>query len=162
MFIRFSLVADSIIHRKDTTEADFGLSTSNTKNPTHHSDANSDSDADVDAEDSSPKTEAEGETVNDTMQTFVFSATLSKDLQRNLKKRAWKSWGGAGGKKGKEVASTLGTFSVVQSSTFPRCLASVLFLCSLDISRLTTHVYAIQTSSCKGLILEIRSRRSWI
>jgi len=26
--------------------------------------------------------------VKDTLQTFVFSATLSKDLQRNLKKRA--------------------------------------------------------------------------
>lgn len=46
--------------------------------------------------------------MNDTMQTFVFSATLSKDLQRNLKKRSWNGGGGAGGKKGKEVASTLG------------------------------------------------------
>lgn len=40
------------------------------------------------------------------MQTFVFSATLSKDLQRNLKKRGrpGRAW-----KKGGKPASTLGT-----------------------------------------------------
>ena len=44
---------------------------------------------------------------NDKMQTFVFSATLSKDLQRNLKKRQKARVS----KKGDPPASTLGAFS---------------------------------------------------
>ncbi len=42
-------------------------------------------------------------TTGDELQTFVFSATLSKDLQRNLKKRARPK-----GKKRHTPASTLG------------------------------------------------------
>lgn len=49
------------------------------------------------------KDEAEGEREN--LQTFVFSATLSKDLQRNLKKSK-----GKGGRSKKPV-STLGKLS---------------------------------------------------
>lgn len=41
----------------------------------------------------------------DDMQTFVFSATLSKDLQKNLKRRST-SWKGKG-----KRSSTLGTFT---------------------------------------------------
>jgi superfamily II DNA/RNA helicase len=44
-------------------------------------------------------------TVQDQLQTFVFSATMSKDLQRNLKKRHKVSMHG---KKGFKPASTLG------------------------------------------------------
>ncbi|THH00977.1 hypothetical protein EW026_g1631 [Hermanssonia centrifuga] len=47
-------------------------------------------------EDQAPETASGGE-----MQTFVFSATLSKDLQRNLKRHAPK------GRKNKKIASTL-------------------------------------------------------
>ena len=43
-------------------------------------------------------------TPREDMQTFVFSATLSKDLQQNLKKRY------KGGKKGVKRATALGTF----------------------------------------------------
>lgn len=46
----------------------------------------------------------------DALQTFVFSATLSKDLQRNLKRRVHPK----GVSKNKEPASTLGTDAVVQ------------------------------------------------
>lgn len=44
----------------------------------------------------------------DAMQTFVFSATLSKDLQRNLKKRTGSR------KKNAKPASTLGTATRLQ------------------------------------------------
>lgn len=43
--------------------------------------------------------------INESMQTFVYSATLSKDLQQNLKKR--KRFPGTG-KKGHKAISTLG------------------------------------------------------
>jgi ATP-dependent RNA helicase DDX24/MAK5 len=46
--------------------------------------------------------------VKSDMQTFVFSATLSKDLQRNVKKRTRPK--GAGNKKDKSL-STLGQLS---------------------------------------------------
>ena len=46
--------------------------------------------------------------VKSDMQTFVFSATLSKDLQRNVKKRTRSK--GAGNKKDKSL-STLGQLS---------------------------------------------------
>ena len=46
---------------------------------------------------------------NESMQTFVYSATLSKDLQQNLKKR--KRFPGTG-KKAHKAISTLGSYSV--------------------------------------------------
>lgn len=95
--LRFS-VFDWIVYRKDTTDADFDM----------HMHMSTDAGP---GSGSSPAFEGGEEAVNDAMQTFVFSATLSKDLQRNLKKRGWKGGVGAGaGKngKGKEVASTLG------------------------------------------------------
>jgi ATP-dependent RNA helicase DDX24/MAK5 len=48
------------------------------------------------------------ENVVDLLQTFVFSATLSKDLQRNLKKRSRPKGGRA--KKHQKPATTLGKF----------------------------------------------------
>jgi ATP-dependent RNA helicase DDX24/MAK5 len=46
----------------------------------------------------------------DSLQTFVFSATLSKDLQRNLKKRARPK-----AKNRQAPASTLGMFAEMQN-----------------------------------------------
>jgi ATP-dependent RNA helicase DDX24/MAK5 len=47
--------------------------------------------------------EVEQPQTNDALQTFIFSATLSKDLQQNLKKRSRGAW-----KKQRKQASTLG------------------------------------------------------
>lgn len=102
------------VYRKETTEADFDFSLSAQTKGQHGAGFDSDSEEqNGEAGPQSGKQEGkaeEGEGVNDTMQTFVFSATLSKDLQRNLKKRGWGGGGagGTGGRKGKEVASTLG------------------------------------------------------
>lgn len=52
------------------------------------------------------------ETRTDGMQTFVFSATLSKDLQRNLKKRQ-KHFKNTSRRKKQEPASTLGTPTII-------------------------------------------------
>lgn len=57
---------------------------------------------DADEEDDDGEGESERK---DTLQTFVFSATLSKDLQRNVKKRSRAPY--AGNKKDKSP-STLG------------------------------------------------------
>lgn len=67
---------------------------------TQQDDEEEGSDADADADD------ADDEKA-DSMQTFVFSATLSKDLQRNLKKRQRPHKG----KKHAKPASTLGKWS---------------------------------------------------
>jgi ATP-dependent RNA helicase DDX24/MAK5 len=58
-----------------------------------------------------PQTETEGaeeHPIHDGLQTFVFSATLSKDLQRNLKKRARLP---RKQRKGDKPVSTLGSYS---------------------------------------------------
>lgn len=52
---------------------------------------------------------------NEDMQTFVYSATLSKDLQRNLKKH---SRFPTTGKKSYKPVSTLGTLVLVKLSRF--------------------------------------------
>lgn len=57
------------------------------------------------AEDLAFVTEEDASRASDEMQTFVFSATLSKDLQRNLKKFAGKPRHGS-----KHNGSTLGMF----------------------------------------------------
>jgi ATP-dependent RNA helicase DDX24/MAK5 len=51
----------------------------------------------------------EDEPVQDGMQTFVFSATLSKDLQRNVKRRSRPKSAGKHYKRNDKPASTLGT-----------------------------------------------------
>ncbi len=57
-------------------------------------------------------------TRTDGMQTFVFSATLSKDLQRNLKKRQ-KYFKNTSRRKKQEPASTLGTSTTVLQYSRP-------------------------------------------
>lgn len=90
------------MHRKDTTDAEFLASSSKSTDKPEVAEQGTDQ-----AETTSDVS------VNDTMQTFVFSATLSKDLQRNLKKRQlWKKSLSASTKKGdKGPDSTLGAFS---------------------------------------------------
>jgi ATP-dependent RNA helicase DDX24/MAK5 len=58
--------------------------------------------------------EDEDERVKDGLQTFVFSATLSKDLQRNLKKRFQPKGNKKHYKRGPSQASTLGMRAVLQ------------------------------------------------
>jgi len=55
------------------------------------------------------------EGILDELQTFVFSATLSKDLQRNLKKRSRPK--GDKTKKKNKPATTLGTFGFYAQKT---------------------------------------------
>lgn len=54
---------------------------------------------------------------NEDMQTFVYSATLSKDLQRNLKKHSRPP---ASSKKSYKPVSTLGTSALAELSVPPR------------------------------------------
>jgi ATP-dependent RNA helicase DDX24/MAK5 len=63
-------------------------------------------DMEVDDEDTKPKI------VKDGLQTFVFSATLSKDLQRNVKKKFRSKGNKKHYKRDQKPATTLGTFSL--------------------------------------------------
>lgn len=54
----------------------------------------------------SEESEEEQDSVQDGLQTFIFSATLSKELQRNVKKRSRPK--GLGKKRSQQPASTLG------------------------------------------------------
>ena len=61
--------------------------------------------------------EDEGEEIKDGLQTFVFSATLSKDLQRNLKTRFRLKGNRKHSKRDPIPASTLGMRTVLQCSS---------------------------------------------
>lgn len=55
------------------------------------------------------------EEIKDGLQTFVFSATLSKDLQRNVKKRSRPKSAGKYKKRNEKPASTLGMSSLLST-----------------------------------------------
>lgn len=67
------------------------------------------SSADEDDGEGKETNEDDQDSKEDNLQTFIFSATLSKDLQRNVKKRTRPK---IGGKKGLKATSTLGKSTV--------------------------------------------------
>ena len=72
--------------------------------------------------------EGEEKGIKDGLQTFVFSATLSKDLQRNLKKRFRPKGNKKHYKRDPTPASTLGMRTVLQYRPLTNLVCRLVFL----------------------------------
>ena len=71
--------------------------------------------------------EQDEEGIKDGLQTFVFSATLSKDLQRNLKKRFRSKGNKKHYKRDPTPASTLGMRTVLQYDLLTNLVCRLVF-----------------------------------